>query len=118
MTRPDSPAFHAPHRLLCRGRGWQVVFSCGLCGKEYAVLVPQAGQPEQALALAAAEAKLHFNWCRHCGVWVCDEHFNENRGLCTRCAPRICAACGAGVPAGDQFCTVCGAVQFEPSRLP
>ena len=54
MTRPDSPAFHAPHRLLCRGRGWQVVFSCGLCGKEYAVLVPQAGQPEQALALAAA----------------------------------------------------------------
>lgn len=77
MTRPDSPAFHAPHRLLCRGRGWQVVFSCGLCGKEYAVLVPQAGQPEQALALAAAEAKLHFNWCRHCGIWVCDEHFNE-----------------------------------------
>lgn len=33
MTRPDSPAFHAPHRLLCRGRGWQVVFSCGLCGQ-------------------------------------------------------------------------------------
>ncbi len=56
MTRPDSPAFNAPHRLLCRGKGWQAVFSCGLCGKEYAVCVPQADQPEQALTLAKAAA--------------------------------------------------------------
>ena len=66
--------------------------------------------------LSPAEARLRFNRCSRCGAWVCDAHFNENRGLCVRCAPRICRHCGRPVLPGSQFCTVCGAPQFEPQH--
>ena len=103
------PAFTAYFRMGEDGE--TVFFSCHLCGKEYAVrLEPGA---EEALDRAREEARRHFNWCRHCGAWVCDGHFNENRGLCIRCAPRLCVCCGAFVPPGDQFCRACGAAQFE-----
>ena len=104
-----NPAFTARFRICEDGETF--LFSCSLCGREYAVR-PRPG-PGKPLERAKEEARRHFNWCRHCGEWVCDGHFNENRGLCIRCAPRLCVRCGAFVPPGDQFCRPCGAAQFE-----
>jgi hypothetical protein len=86
-------------------------FACDLCGKEWrSVTVPyeRAGfsnvacaEAEQriwadehrvAFEQANLEAVFHFNYCRDCGRWVCDECFlvaEDGRGdVCADCASK------------------------------
>lgn len=43
---------------------------------------------ENAFNRAQNEAQQHFHRCHGCHMYVCDDCFNEDEGLCTDCAPR------------------------------
>lgn len=43
---------------------------------------------EEAFEIAQNEAKGHFQRCPKCYQWVCEMDWNEQNGLCTKCAPR------------------------------
>ena len=113
MTHKADPAFTPKCRILREGGSCRFTFFCGICEHRYTTPPLQAENAGEARLKAEADARLHFNWCPKCGRWVCDEHFNEGRTMCTDCAPRVCRVCGARVPRGDQYCTSCGAPQFE-----
>lgn len=69
---------------------------------------------EQAFEQAQNEAKGHFHRCPGCNSYVCDHCYNENAGLCTKCAPRQeiyvaqahAAAMKRGIDAAGQSATV------------
>ena len=45
---------------------------------------------DKKLAEAVEEVRPHFEQCHRCGQWVCkDVCWNNDRGLCTTCAPRL-----------------------------
>ncbi|MDD2955182.1 MAG: zinc-ribbon domain-containing protein [Oscillospiraceae bacterium] len=116
MTPKKTADFTAKCRVFRDGDVYQYTFFCDICENGYTTSPVQASGPGEAQALAEAEARLHFNWCRRCRRWVCDEHFNENQMMCTDCAPRICLHCGAEILRGDQFCTRCGTPQYETTK--
>ena len=73
----------------------------------------RADTPEEELALAWREAKLHFNGCSECGKWIRDEAYNIDEMKCIECAPyktrpRYCTHCGCPVPTGNDYCIRCG----------
>ena len=113
MGVEHTPAFTAKCRMEQQADGFRFTFFCALCSGGYTTSLIVASHQRVALPLAEQKARLHFNLCQHCHRWVCDEHFNENRMMCTDCVPRICKVCGAPVAKGDQYCTVCGEPQFE-----
>ena len=43
---------------------------------------------ELAFEYAQNEARQHFHRCPSCNSYVCDACWNEDEGLCTKCAPR------------------------------
>ena len=43
---------------------------------------------ERAFEHAQNEVKQHFHRCPNCNKYVCDQCWNEDDGMCTRCAPR------------------------------
>ena len=43
---------------------------------------------EKAFERAQNEARSHFHRCPHCNIYVCDQCYNEDEGMCVRCAPR------------------------------
>jgi hypothetical protein len=43
---------------------------------------------ERAFEHAQNEAREHFHRCPNCNLYVCDQCWNEDAGLCTKCAPR------------------------------
>ena len=43
---------------------------------------------ENAFDRAQNEARQHFHRCPSCNLYVCDACWNEDEGLCTKCAPR------------------------------
>jgi len=43
---------------------------------------------EKAFEHSQNEAKQHFHRCPNCNKYVCDQCWNEDEGLCVRCAPR------------------------------
>ncbi len=110
------PAFTAKSRVFHEGCKFQFTFFCDICEKGYCSSLVYASNAREALQQAEEEARLYFNWCPRCNKWVCDKHFNENKEACILCAPRICAACGAYVPQGNQFCMACGVVQYESRK--
>lgn len=93
--------------------GYRFTFSCELCSHSYTTPVFPTRSLREALPLGERDARRHFNRCGRCHRWVCDEHYNENRMMCTECAPRICVQCGASLLRDAQFCTLCGAIQYE-----
>jgi Double zinc ribbon len=45
---------------------------------------------DKELAKAVEEVRPHFDQCHRCGQWVCkDVCWNEQRGLCVQCAPKL-----------------------------
>ena len=45
---------------------------------------------DKMLAKAVAEVQQHFVQCHRCGQWVCRQIcFNQERGLCVTCAPKL-----------------------------
>ncbi len=112
MDRPV-PCFTAKCRTVREEAGFRLTFFCALCDNGYTTPPIACDTPRQALLLGARDARLHFNRCEGCRRWVCDQHFNENRMMCVDCMPLVCARCGSPVAKGAQFCTSCGAPQFE-----
>jgi len=43
---------------------------------------------ENAFEKAQNESKQHFHRCPNCNKYACDHCWNEDAGLCTKCAPR------------------------------
>jgi len=43
---------------------------------------------ERAFEQCQNEAKQHFHRCPSCNKYVCDHCYNEDEGLCVKCAPR------------------------------
>jgi hypothetical protein len=43
---------------------------------------------EKAFDIAQNEAEEHFHRCPKCRLWVCNDDWNEQAGLCVECAPR------------------------------
>jgi hypothetical protein len=43
---------------------------------------------QQAFEHAQNEAKQHFQYCNGCNAWADSTCYNEDAGLCTKCAPR------------------------------
>ena len=105
--------FTAKSRFDQQDGGFRFTFFCDLCGDGYTTGIIPAQSVAVARESAQSEARLHFNRCQNCHRWVCDEHYNENRLLCTACAPRVCGKCGHQLVKGNQFCTICGAQQYE-----
>jgi membrane protease subunit (stomatin/prohibitin family) len=50
---------------------------------------------DSAFQLAQNEAKGHFNRCPRCTKWVCENDWNEQEGLCVKCAPRMASEVAA-----------------------
>ncbi len=117
MTDRQLPLFTAKYQELQKESGFCFTFFCDLCNSSYTTPVITAEDLQTALVLGRQDGRLHFNRCRCCHRWVCDEHYNENRMMCTDCLPRVCSSCGAFVPKGNQFCTVCGNPQFDQGKI-
>lgn len=116
MSDEQAATFTAKCRTEQKAGGFRFTFFCAICGGGYTTSPILEDTQKVALRLAEQDARLHFNRCQRCQRWVCDEHFNENYMMCTACVPRICMVCRASVLKNDQYCTVCGAPQFETSR--
>ncbi|MDD2655578.1 MAG: zinc ribbon domain-containing protein [Candidatus ainarchaeum sp.] len=43
---------------------------------------------EKAFEAAQNEGRAHFQRCPKCTDWVCENCWNEEEGMCTKCAPR------------------------------
>jgi len=43
---------------------------------------------EKAFERAQNEVRKHFHRCPNCNNYACDQCYNEDTGLCTRCSPR------------------------------
>ncbi|MCL2803207.1 MAG: zinc ribbon domain-containing protein [Micrococcales bacterium] len=43
---------------------------------------------ENAFGMGQNEAQQHFHRCHNCSTYVCDACYNEDAGLCIKCAPR------------------------------
>ena len=102
------PMFTAKCRVVQDDAGFRLTFFCDVCGGGYTTPSLACDAPKEALHLGEQDARLHFNRCGCCHQWVCDDHFNENRMMCTDCGPRICTRCKSPVLKGDAFCGVCG----------
>ena len=71
-----------------------------MLGDKYEGMSPEWRQEhDEAFAVAQNEAKGHFHRCPKCKMWVCDNDWNEQDGLCVDDAPRenveVAAARGA-----------------------
>lgn len=91
---------------------YRFTFFCDLCTNSFTSGSININNEEEALEVAKKEVRTFFNYCKKCNRWVCDEHFNENKMMCTDCAPRVCRNCGANVEKKNQFCTKCGEPQY------
>jgi len=70
---------------------------------------------DKAFEQAQSEAKAHFHRCPQCTQWVCENDWNEQENLCTRCAPREnvqIAAARAKKKAADIDAKAAGAKVF------
>ncbi len=106
-----------PKSFIARSnKEYQFTFFCDLCNMSFTSSLINVGNQKEALEIAKKEIRMYFNYCQKCNSWVCDEHFNENKMMCTDCAPRICSNCGLKVEKKDQFCTKCGTPQYEIKR--
>jgi predicted amidophosphoribosyltransferase len=50
---------------------------------------------DQALRAAVDEVKPEFRQCRRCSKWVCQNCWNQKRGMCFNCAPDVQAELAA-----------------------
>jgi len=58
---------------------------------------------DKALARAVDEMRPYFHQCNRCGQWVCGQVcWNDERGLCTTCAPKLSQEI-AGLQAAAQI---------------
>ena len=69
--------------------GWAAERGSGVLSERFENRSPEwLKEHERAFEHAQNEAKQHFHRCHNCNLYVCDSCFNEDAGLCTRCAPR------------------------------
>ena len=87
IVRNQNMCFNARYTVTDSEGGFRFQFLCACCSSGYATGLIQADSIEAAFPLAEKEARLFFNGCDHCGKWVCDQHYNMEKALCTECAP-------------------------------
>lgn len=69
--------------------GYGIERGTDVVGERFSGMSPE-WQKEHDVAFeeAQTEAKAHFYRCPQCTEWVCENDWNEQEGLCTKCAPR------------------------------
>lgn len=117
-----SKAFTKRYDTIKTPCGFRFAFYCDLCDKEYLTREYATSSFMEAFYQAQEEAQLQFNMCHQCGIWTCDEHYNQNVMACIRCAPipgrkkfkqsdaakKRCLYCGAALEQENCFCPECG----------
>lgn len=69
--------------------GWSVRRGGDILSERFENRSPEwQKEHERAFERAQNEARQHFHRCHGCNQYVCDACYNEDEGLCTRCAPR------------------------------
>lgn len=72
------------------GMGWSVRHGVDSLTNRFGKMTPQwHKEHEEAFNQAQNEAKGHFSRCPKCYQWVCEMDWNEQSGLCVKCAPRV-----------------------------
>ncbi|MGI6142012.1 MAG: hypothetical protein ACOYEH_09840 [Caldicoprobacterales bacterium] len=82
--RPVS-TFTAKCRTIRESEGFRLIFFCELCDRGYTTPLLICDTLQEALRLGEQEARFYFNRCVCCHRWICDEHYDENRMVCTDC---------------------------------
>lgn len=69
--------------------GWGLERGADVFTERFEGMSPEWHREHEAAFVAAQnEAKQHFTRCPRCKVWVCEDDWNEQEGLCVECAPR------------------------------
>lgn len=69
--------------------GYGVERGTGVLSERFTGMSPDwHKEHEKAFEQAQNEAMGHFHQCPKCDGWVCDKCWNEEDGLCKKCAPR------------------------------
>ncbi len=72
-----------------RELGWNAERGSDILSERFEDKSPEwQREHEQAFERAQNEAKQHFHRCPSCNSYVCDQCFNEDEGMCVKCAPR------------------------------
>lgn len=76
--------------LFGLSEGYQVERGTDIISERFQGMSPDwQREHEKAFELAQNEAKNHFHRCHNCHLWVCEDDYNEEEGLCVQCAPRM-----------------------------
>ena len=78
---------------LLGGRGYNVGYhadrATNMMSQRFSDKSPEwRKEHEKAFERTQNEAKQHFHRCPSCNIYVCDHCYNEDEGLCVKCAPR------------------------------
>ncbi len=93
-TRGIGEAIRIGSSLLggSKGRrvGWEVARGARTVADRHRGMPPEwHKEHEEAFELAQNEVKGYFHRCPKCAKWVCETDWNEQGGLCVKCAPRV-----------------------------
>lgn len=70
--------------------GWNVERGADILTERFEGMSPEwHREHEKAFELAQNEAKNHFYRCPRCKLWVCENDWNDEEGLCVECSPRM-----------------------------
>ena len=87
IRRVMNTEFTAKHAMLSADGWFAFQFYCDLCQNAYTIGRIISPSPDEALAIAAAEARRHFNRCHRCDKWICDACYNADEMECAECRP-------------------------------
>ena len=84
-------AFSTASSILGQGSiGGNVKRGSVVLSRRYEGMTPEwHKEHDETFELAQNEAKEHFHRCPKCTKWLCENDWNEQEGLCTKCAPRV-----------------------------
>ena len=69
--------------------GYNLERGADVLGERFHGMSPEwQKEHENSFGSAQNEAQNHFHRCHSCRLWVCDDDYNEEEGLCVSCAPR------------------------------
>ncbi len=81
--------YSATYTMKHSDGGYVYTFVCAMCEFQYSTGWIIAETEAAARALAEKEARISFNGCHRCGVWVCDRHYDAQKMTCLKCACKL-----------------------------